>query len=251
MREIQDLTFAVARGLERVDARLASLRQRYDNLMQFEHSRMLVRRRVSFCVRAVPETAELAVERVHRVAALTPIRKSWNVTFDQKDTYECHAPDEVADWRPILRGTQAKQEGDGRLHAVELFSDGAVIYQYGFDSTEGGTYPAVLYPGWLFATIANACATVDQFRAHVGASAVDYGLEVELNAIGVPHTVMLWGKTWHQPGGHLNSDVLLPRYVLGGNDEERLRLLNLINRDFWSEFGRDAHDTTITDIQPR
>jgi len=246
MREIQAMTFNVARGLETVDRRLDDLRREFREWAGLDRKAIPGVRTVALGVRGVPASSDLYIERVHGVTEITPAVRTYRCTLNGPQTYELNPICSVAqNWRPILRGTQATdgQIGrDGRRSLLQLFSDGAVVYQLAVVATadevrEAARSRSIVYPGWLFGLILNAMDAADRFRAYAGAHSVEYVFELEVMAdVAVPVLRMSNGAGYDVAGTLPTGPSLLPRYPVGGADS-RDSILNVMWHDFWNCIG--------------
>jgi hypothetical protein len=260
MREIQDLTFSVARGLEGVDRRLTELKKDFDTWLAENDGQGWK----SFAVRvsALPITSDLYIERVHEVKEIAPSRKVFFAKLGEQDTRRFDLNPlltEHQQWRPILRGTQAN-DGDARnspkLTRLQLTCDGAVSYHF-LRRNRTGTVEAdlsnqwqfLLYPGWVFGLLLNALDTVDRIRTYSSAHSTEYALEVEItSAEPLPVMRMMSDGSLQDTAGTLPRRTKLPRYAVGGVDS-RHDLLNLVWNDFWNSVGIDAKNDQFKLIQ--
>jgi Putative DNA-binding domain len=243
MREIQDLTFSVSRGLEAVDARFRELHQAFMTWLDFDRAG----RRRGFRVSAVPLSADLFIERVHGREEIKPVTRDVNVKLNGKDL-EFPAILTPYNWRPILRGTQATVEQTDKARQVQLFCDGIVDDAFRMDAPlqdqSGQRTEHFLWPGWLFGSLICAFESVDRFRRTAGATAVQYGIEVEL-ATSAPLPVLRIDHRWFDPAGTVSVGMHpFPRYQLGDRDSWN-EVFGLIWRDFWSFVGVDAHNDKL------
>lgn len=252
MREIQDLTFAVARDLQGIDGRLAQLRERFRSDCELEQLPVGTLR-LALNVRAVPAAADLAVERVHNIQEIRPGARTFQLTLNNNRTFEIPFLRGLGPFRPILRGSRAEYPGPGFCSIAELHGDGAVSYTYRFDhpaedaSTRRRQH--VLYPSWLLSLILNVADTADRFRAFAGASTVEYALEVEI--VSAPTSVPavdLGAQHLRTPLGNLPvGSTSLPRYSLGPA-ETRAELIDLIWRDYWNAVGVDIENDQVAAV---
>lgn len=240
MREIQDLTFSVARGLDAVDRRLTDLRQAFRRWHAIDQT-PAGKSRVAIRITGVPASSDLYVERVHDVAELRPAQHRYYASIGGAGRYELVPTCDVHRWRPILRGTQGADGDETSKHLTlqQLFCDGAIVYQARSDTDlERAAHERnhVLYPGWLFGTLLNAFDAADRFREFTAATSVDYAFEVEL-ATTAPLPVLRMGTQWQDVAGTVpTGEHMLPRYAVG-DSETRKETLNTIWRDFWNSIG--------------
>jgi len=220
MRQIQGLTFSVARGVDSVIARLREVQQ---DCRQWADARTMgdAARRLVLRVAAVPSSADVYIHPVHGVEAIRPSAQPYHLKFPDGTVEVILVPRAPFSWRPIVRGTEASKE-EPRSEAstrasksrIQLFCDGAISYTWVYDELKAGPKAEhVLFPGWLMGLVANAMETAHRIRHVSGASAVDYAMDVEVQTsdeLVVAPIGMLVAAT--VPKGGIG---LLPRYSVG------------------------------------
>lgn len=242
MREIQDLTFAVARGLDAVDRRLVELRTAFRAWAAFDQMPS-GKKRFAMRVTGIPASSDLYIERVHNVAEIQPKQRAYHAKLGTDQEYELNPVCNVYNWRPVLRGTQATEGdlGERRRHLQLLSCDGTVVYQSCFEAErsegrEGHRPEFLLYPGWLFGLLLNALDAADRIRSFSAANRVEYVFELEI-ATTAPLPVMRMGTQWFDAAGTIaTGEHSLPRYPVG-DAETRHEMLNTAWRDFWNSIG--------------
>jgi Putative DNA-binding domain len=251
MRQIQDLTFSVARGLEAVDRKFGKAS---DTFYQWAlpGQAVGVGKRICLRVTAIPASDDVYIDRVHNVQALLPGQRSPNLSVGEgpgKGPFTLAVPFQVTHWQPALRGTEGTRDTSRYSARLGVYCDGTVRYEtviHTHPQQVGMAEPPhVLYPGWYFAMVANAVETADRFRTAAGASAVEYAVESE---IGVSHelAVLRLGNNPHDPAGHIRTGRWpFPRYAVGATETIRETYLQMY-RDFWNSIGIDTeHDEFI------
>jgi len=119
MRQIQDLTFAVARGMRSIDQRFEELRasfERWGRLSPVEQG-ISPEHRYGIRVSAVPLTSDCTVERVHNVQEMRPRPRRICAVQEDDEVVDLIVPspgDSFHNWRPLLRGKKTA------LHDVHL-----------------------------------------------------------------------------------------------------------------------------------
>lgn len=220
MRQIQDLTFSVARGVDSVIARLQGL-QRDCCLWADAHTTSDDVRRLVLRVAAVPSSSDVYINPVHGVQAIRPTAQPYHLRFPNGSDEVILVPRTPYDWRPIVRGTEASKEdprSQGSTRAsksrIQLFCDGAITYTWVYDEDKAGSsVNHVLFPGWLFALVANAMESANRIRNASGASSVDYAMDVEVQTTDKLAVAQIgsFGAT----AAPKRSIGLLPRYSVG------------------------------------
>ena len=252
MREIQDMTLNVSRGLERLERRLLERSERF----QREFSR-LTTPEDAFGIRltAVPTGEEIRLDRVFQQGS---IRKEFFVRWFTVSRTSEHAPETLwspllnppSDWRPILRGARAEFDflRNNLPHVVyrELHSDGLTELGYVRCSSEVRN-GKLFSPDWLVVIFANMAIWADHVRKQAGAPTTEYALEAEIRVSG--NTVFPF-KPPFTP--HLTlSNVVFPRYTLNDPDEI-LQILTSFELDCWNFFHEDISTAQGTlEIQSR
>jgi hypothetical protein len=236
MRQIQELTFSVARGTDSVVARLQGLQQDCC-LWAGAHPSVDDVRRLVLRVAAVPSSADVHVNPVHAVEAIRPTAQPYHLKFPNGANEVILVPRTPHAWRRIVRGTEASKEDPRSLTSsrssksrIQLFCDGAITYTWVYDEVKSAPRANhALFPGWLFGIVANAMETADRFRVTSNAASVDYALDVEIlttHELAVAQIGSLGATS--VPKGSIG---LLPRYSVGPRESWQ-EVFNLIVSDF-------------------
>lgn len=245
MRQIQDLTFSVARGIDFIDRRFAELRESFTKWtggpVPAGKKRMAIR------MIAVPVDQSLYVEHVHGVHEIRPGDRNIRIKFSPQSVLDCSFPYSAHSWRPGLRCSEGgDQSADSRCRTT-VFCDGAIRYEVLYDVIDNEVTPGqhgthLLYPEWFFAIVANVVESCDRFRTYAGLSAVEYVLHIEL-FVSAPLPVSRTGTSlFFMSAGTIPAGQFdFPRYVVGST-EQRNALYLTIWRDFWNAVGVDAKE---------
>ena len=253
MREIQDMTLNVSRGMERFDRRLAERSELFRR--EFD---MLATPGDAFGLRftALPVGEEVRFDRVYRQRKIVDdLWSRWRtvteVSFDRR--LKCLYEFPPSYWRPILRGARADIHGSGSEHVhmgyQELHCDG--LLETGFAAC---SQVSLLDPDLPLILFANTAAWANHIRNQSSAPIVEYGLEVEIRAMGNPTrvgrpndqismAVIAMGAAQRDDREVENlaprvSNIRFPRYSLDG-EETPSRILSIFNQDFWNWLGKD------------
>ena len=235
MREIQDLTLQVERGLAAIEAKFEAQRRQFAEQVQA----FVGNRKPAFGVRAtlIP-LVPLYIERVHNNDAVRPPLLTLSCRIDGEDPYDLFVPIYSAHWRPILRGTRTIDDGDNLSLRREAFCDGLI--EYVLLVRQKNAQPPCIYPQWILGLVANAQCAAELFRRAADAPEVEYGLEFEIQVIGENLPVGKYGRDplgdWLGP--FPTGQALFPRYSVGSPDEFA-RTTALLERDFWNAAGHD------------
>lgn len=267
MREIQEMTLNVSRGLERLDKRLAERAKRFEKEFGYlERPAKALGVRVS----AVPIGDEIGFDRVYSSRdVVAELNERWRKVFlarkgGEPSEFEADPPLETIFWRPMLRAARADysdffvNKGSAINLAPdynsyrEIHCDGLV--ELGFVASNSilePQYQNYLEPGVPIALFANLIVQVVRIREQAGLPMAEYAIEVQILAKGTTITVGRVGPMYRWPVGEFDSGpVTFPRYPLG-DSSEALDLLSLFRRDLYNSLGEDidtAEDTwTIED----
>jgi len=254
MREIQDMTLNLSRGLERLETRLSRRSKRFE-----KEFRNLQSPNDAWGVRltATPVGDEIRIDRVfengslarefnerwHRVSHVTGATKH---TLDGLDPDGCLFPHE---WQPRLRATRAqlslRPDGNDRHTYREIHCDGLI--ELGFLSVR--TYldqeehrPYHLPPDLLVNMFANLATWADRVRTQAFAPTAEYALDVEIVVVGdtvsVSNSNPLLFDPYHTPMLQVGSTKFY-RFSLTHSADIH-NLIKLFHRDLWNVFGKDV-----------
>ena len=248
MREIQDMTLNVARGLELLERKLSArahrFRQEFERLQTPENA---------FGIRltAAPVGEEIRISRVfHQGQLAEEFNEPWhNISHRTgSDERELSGLKLLHNrfplyWRPRLRAARAESSfnpADQLLNCYrELHCDGLVeVGLVSVGNFSDGASPATLVPDWPLDVFANMAVWADNVRRKANAPTTEYALEFEIGVTGaaVPvarSTIFLSESPKLQPGFRT-----FPRYPMG-DPSEILELLEQFYRDFWNFLGED------------
>ena len=262
MREIQDLTLNVARGMERLDGRFAARAKRFR-----EEFGRLTSPDNAFGLRftALPVGEEVAFEKViDKGRILAELQAPWlqvsQVSDKQRYRLDCPIDNLQLHWRPILRGVRADVDEYGLASTYtcykELHCDGLI--ELGFAASSEGL---LLHPDWPLVLFANAVTWANHVRSQSPSPLAEYGLEVEFQVQGNTARVgrqdnpryrahMAFAEQASRQDGNEReldrqfpkvSNVKFPRYPIGtGEDAEEL--LSIFRHDFWNWLRIDCQE---------
>lgn len=229
MREIQDLTLQVERGMAAIEK---SFRRRQELFAQtWANLSPVVPAAFGMRATLVPLTP-IYVDRVYRNKALYPPTLSVWI----QSQFQIGGLPGAAEWRPILRGAQgvyrSRQHDSPRTEFRRtVFCDGVMEYLL-LES-----YAADMLPPRQFnqedplAVAANSLLAAEQFRRVATTPNIEYGLEIEMKAQGIERAP--------------NEPEPFPRYTVGPR-EEFGNLWALFARDVRNAVGLDSHSGEAT-----
>ena len=255
MREIQDMTLNVSRGLERLERRLDERFKLFQH--EFDHLKIPWD---AFGIRltAMPLGEEIRLDRVFWKGGLAAEFQKPRISVfrkpDNGDQTELSGLEHIhalspSNWRPKLRA--ARSEDDHRPAAVsvrnsyqELHCDGLI--ELGFVSARSiqpppsfgeKPIPCDLSNELPVVMFANLAVWADHVRKQALAPAAEYALEVELRVLG--GNVQVNRDGWYDSSGTLQpGSIKFPRYSLDDLDAIP-ELLALFERDFWNSLDKD------------
>ena len=256
MREIQDLTLNLSRGLERLERRLKQRSERFaEEFNRLETPDCAV----GFRATAVPIGEDIQFDRVCREGSLEyNLHEPWRTvlaTIGGRKT-RLGFPNLRGSWQPMLRSARneyMRGVSDIELQIYrEVYCDGLVeiglascrIFDYGARS---GPRIASTWPPTIFA---NLLVWADRVRNQAAAPSVEYAVDIEMYFRGDSVVV---ADSEHEiypvPRGSGNRNAnsirfpgpLLgePRYSLGEQGQVP-KLIAIFECDFWNSIGIDV-----------
>ena len=185
MREIQDMTLNVSRGMERFDKRLEERSERFqrelDRLETPDDS-------YGLRLTALPVGEEIRFERVcDQQGILRHLSTTWRKVILKRGnrSRELHNRIDLPPsyWRPVLRGTRAESDRSPykqqSLNYQELHCDGMV--ELGFAAC---SRTSILDPDLALVLFANTVLWTNHIRSQSLTPMAEYGLEVEVRVRG-------------------------------------------------------------------
>lgn len=258
MREIQDMTLNVSRGMERLDKRLSERSLRFPG--EFDK---LSNPQNAFGIRmtALPVGDEFRFDRVFSQGHIIEgLQEPWRKVIETKSSGEqgglLDLPHQFKPhlWKPMLRAARAEPDSNSKSTKRKLSSyreihcDGLI--EWGLLSCEKSPRDeraCPLLPDWPIVLLANLIAWAHRVRDEAGAPMAEYALEIQICARGsvkVPNPENDYYQPWL---GRLEEDSrTFPRYALG-NTDEGVRLLSQFRWDFRNWLGKDigAEESTL------
>lgn len=260
MREIQDMTLNVSRGLERLERRLQERAERFAG--EFDklgdpHNAFGIR------MTALPIGDEIRFDRVfsqHHI--IDELQEPWRRVIQTKSSgaQVCigDLPHEFKPnfWRPMVRAARAEIDSNReptkrKLSSYrEIHCDGLIecaLLSCETSPLEENTCP--LIPSWPIVLLANHIVWAHRIRGVAGAPMAEYAVDIQILGLGPSVKIANLGnnKRMLWLGLLAEGSISFPRYMLS-NTDEALCLLNRFKRDFWNSFGKDvcASDGVLT-----
>lgn len=240
MREIQDMTLNVARGVAGIEKIYDARRTGFTDWGRRSDVS------VGFRVTAVPLTPMPDVGRIFDRRELYPHVRTIKATIGKVaidlglfigDTSE----------RPIVRGVACSGDNGRSGYRCELHQEGMVDLWFNSRPHKNiANAPAEqigmkLYHSWVLGGLANVLLIVDKHRAATGAPDIEYGIEVEIarfpEAGSTPITYGGLSDTYSSDRYALTDlPVIFPRLSVGARSEFQA-LINIVNTDIYDFLG--------------
>jgi hypothetical protein len=255
MREIQDLTLNVERGLTAIETEFARAAKAFgERFNAFTGSRRAFGMRVT----GVP-IVPISIENLQKnPAAYLPLVRIFGLVEKDKEetkgkqdtTVELFVPTQHVNYRPTLRGIDGK--GGSDEFALELYGRANGLVEYRLMATLGEPPEArarAIYPSWVLGIVANCICGIERYRRLAAAIEVEYGLELEVVSTESLHIGKYGGSHFGDFLGPFPSgQTIFPRYSVGGA-EEFTELGALVERDFWNAAGHAFDARLLIDFK--
>ena len=244
MREIQDMTLNLSRGLERLEKRLSERSERF----QGEFSRLAPHENaLGIRLTGVPIVDEIRLDPVVQPGGIVKkFDMPWRAVTQQSANGQRRALDIPFDfpcsfWRPLLRAGRAERAAaipghrPSYLGYREIHCDGLVEFGFVLGVDQESFF---FSPHWPITLFGNLAAWADHVRKAGSAPAVEYALEVETSNPGDAGHL---GGTWDSFRTRRLKlpNTRFPRYPLNG-PEQITELLVRFYRDFWNSVGENG-----------
>ena len=264
MREIQDMTLNVARGLELLEKRFSERSESFSKEFEFLHTPDTA---FGLRITARPVGDEIRIDRVFRRGATAEeLREPLHMVSLHEGGEKPTTLDDggiirsYSFSRPLLRAVREELDSSSlemkhvyssyrELHCDGLIETGFVScdrnsIRLAISEQEGDLY---LSPNLYIFMFANMLVWANRIRTQAQAPAAEYAFEVEIHAIGISASTGTSSFRPGLPGAVLQpGSVKFPRYPLGaGGPDEISRLLALFRRDFWNSLGRDVDSENL------
>ncbi|MBI3453392.1 MAG: ATP-binding protein [Rhodospirillales bacterium] len=238
MREIQDLTLNIQRGLERIETRLSGRRAAFEEELSgmplpAGHEITRSNRKAGVVFTLVP-LAPLSVGRVYNEQSFLPSVKQFVAHFNTGGTVGLPAMPSGLYWKPILRGARAEIEtGHGR-YRMEVHSDGLIEFGAIWILNDGDA----IFPGWVMTLAGNSLYAVEKFRRAAGAPEVEFAFDATSVASCAGIGVTGYDQSVPQDiiGSIPRGRTGFPRYSVRGIDELS-DVFSAFETDFWNALG--------------
>ena len=242
MREIQDLTLNVERGLTAIESEFGRRATAFgDRFAAFADGRQVFAMRAT----AVP-MVPISIENLQKnPAAHLPLARIFAlVEADKQDpqskdfTTVLFPPLDFVNYRATLRGIDGKRESND--YALELYGRASGLVEYRFMSKLGepqsDARARAIFPDWVLGMVANCLCGIERYRRLAAAVEVEYGLELQIASTIQVNIGKYGGGGFTDLGPFPSGVTTFPRYSVG-SAEEFAELGALVERDFWNAAG--------------
>jgi hypothetical protein len=234
MREIQDMTLNVARGLAGLDA---TFKQRRDAFRAWAGNQINV---MAYRVTALPLVDLPDPGRIFGKQDVFPIHREFKATVGCR-TFDLPIPIGNLSERPRLRGVARSGDHGSGAFLWELYQSGltdlwisARLWNY-----PGGTGPTsfTLYHAEILGAVANSLSVLNHYRGYVGVPDAEYGMEIEMfrQVVSDIPPVLYYGlfadggTDRYEPS---ELSFLLHRFPVGSHSEFK-NLMSIIDIDLY------------------
>jgi hypothetical protein len=237
MREIQDMTLNVARGLAGIDA---SFKERQNAFLKWVAPQEEV---IAFRVTALPLVDLPDPGRLFGIPGIFPRERPFKATIDG-ESFDLDLGLGSLNERPRLRGIERINQTPRGAFQWELHQNGltdlwiAVRPSRNPLAMSSAPTERVLWHRDILAAVANSLCVLDHYRTQVGAPDAEYGMEIEIISTGNPpiiyHGVLVRDGvySWEIPV----LPIFLPRLLVGMR-REFSALLEIVNVDMYDALG--------------
>ncbi|HVA11937.1 MAG TPA: ATP-binding protein [Stellaceae bacterium] len=232
MRDIQERTLEIERGLASLHATFAEQRREFENLEALPGDVLaaaipVVESFMGCIITAVPTRGGLSLDKPYRRDWAAYCRRDW-IARDQgaREHLLYSHLDTAVGFRPTLRGAIARYATQTLVRQLVITSSGVISYAYkDFENLQG------IFLGWVGGDVLNILKIVDAFRQIVGQADAEYALAVRLEKRGA-NDFALAPFGVHNFGfqdGTLRSPVDLPIWRVGSTPEFGDTVLGVMN----------------------
>ena len=243
MREIQDMTLNMSRGLKRLEKRLAERSVRFEQ--EFKRLRDPSN---AFGIRMTAMPV-VDVIRIHQIFSGYDLAQGflepWHdvIRSDGRPVLALGRPSGL--WIPILRGARSARHGNEKVsrdYYRELHCDGLVEFGYVSCISQsvydhGNMFP--FHVDWFIDMFANSITQSHRIRCESGFPSIEYMVELEIVIKGLSALE----DSSHSPYAEellllKLGKIRFPHYLLK-NSEDFPSILSQLARDFWNLLGKD------------
>ena len=269
MREIQDMTLNMARGLERLDKKLQEREKRFKH--EFERL-SAPERAYGIRITAVPVGDDLRLQRIYQkqnrlVKEIVPPTLAVMRQMPDKDLVRVDRtnglPERIRDlgWTPQLRAARTRSLYDhdppikvNQDDYIELHCDGLV--EFGFVSVITNVKNRPMFSDPAVWALANVIYWADALRRGAGIGQVEYAVQIAVH-IKSEKVLVVMGSPQNAPDPHRLEHVAgelprglttMPIYTLSEVSEAGT-ILSTFERDLCNAGGKDYPDDFLGEFE--
>ena len=261
MREIQDMTLNLSRGLERLEKKLLGRAEFFKREIDYFKTPTNLLDAFGFRLTAAPVLDEVQFDTVLSHGRLSEKLQKPAITVTRRIEDDANTLRSLSihglsfeNWEPRLRaaratdsrgfGNEIDRRAYGEVHCDGLIEMGFVSNRTIMDPYIGRRSKASLHAEMLVFTFANLVAWANQIRKQAQAPMAEYALEVEIQAFtgGVPVTRDEGDQFPSEQGSLPPGSKTFPRYPFV-DIEETSKLVSRFEKDFWNYLGRDFEES--------
>lgn len=244
MREIQDLTLQLERGITAIEnsfsTREALFETKFQNWKRSVVQPHYVSHRVLGMRATLVPMTPVSIPLIHSNSAAKPSFHFFDGSIDKDPQKTLNIkfpiPKPVCSWMPRLRSSIREFGTDDFKVVQEVYANGlieqSVYVRYGYSETY------YISPEWVVCLFANSLCSAEKFRQAAGATTIEYGLEIEL---AVPDKAVPIDPYGGSRSGRSVScfpigRTKFPRYSVR-EPQQYQQLTNIFIQDFWNASG--------------
>jgi hypothetical protein len=247
MREIQDLTLNIHRGLDAIDREFE--KRRIDFRRVYDEVAHVGVNPFGFRVTAVP-LVEIYIDKVYNTDVQSEVH-TLSCAISGTSKFQIEPPYYRGMWEPVIRGSMARAMNEHGLFTRSVYCNGVIEYVFAIrirsEEDLGKLYYLPL--DWAMSIFGNALCSAEKFRRAAGVPDIEYGLEAQIiNTEDLP-IVRYGGRPILGRLGPLPAnETLFPRYSVGPW-EKFVLISQLFERDLLNAAGVDVRNSIEIDFK--
>lgn len=179
MKDIQERTLEIDRGLVAVEAAFERQRQAFARLRPAPPQAGAAPPIMGYRISAIPIRARFEIANTYSINWLSGTRREHMLHDDNGGGFRLYSQIPDGDqFRPVLRGALSKYETAGIIRELLVSSNGHVSYV-----TKDAEHHEGIFLGWIGADVINVLKIVDTLRTHGGNPDAEYGIEVRIEKV--------------------------------------------------------------------
>ena len=236
MREIQDLTLNLSRGMDLIEKRFNKSRQVLDKIIKFRKPGSFYSIRIS----AQPISTELDISNVFTKEECHPVFESVSLVPESGEAKQMPFPIKSLQIKPTLRGVTCLDSDKYLFLQFTTYESGQV--EYFLINDKPYEEKILFFPGWLITLCGNCLKTIENVRNYVGGLNIEYGMEIEIITKG---NIPIQGY-WNDPyvfASLSDETIEFPHYSVRDKNEFG-EICSQLDQDLWYSRGLIGHKKT-------